>query len=62
MSQVEVHFKLCNDVPFFVCSNVIKEEHKLDFEKEMNHLEKLRIIKRYFIGHSSPVIRKYQNL
>ena len=63
--HVEVHLKLCDELPFFVYQYRIKEKQKLVLEKEMNHLEKLEIIQKGLTGYSSVVVlakRKHQNL
>ena len=51
--QVEVHLKLCDDAQFFVCPCMIKEEHKLVIEKEINCLEKLRLSRRDLLSTDS---------
>ena len=48
--EIEVHLKLCDEVPFFVHKYAIKEEQKLAIEKEMNHLQKLWITEKGLMG------------
>ena len=39
--HVEAQFELKDKIQFFVCPYAIKEKQKVQFEKEMNQLEKL---------------------
>ena len=61
----EVKLKLRDDKPFFVRPYNIREDQKPIIQKEMDHLEKLGIIRKGLTGYSSPVLlvkRKQQNL
>ena len=44
--QVEVHLKLCDEVPFFVCPYLMKEEQNQVIEKVMYCLKKLGILRK----------------
>ena len=61
----EVKLKLRDDKPFFLRPHNIWEDQKPIIQKEMDRLEKLRIIHKGLTGFSSPVLlvkRKQQNL
>ena len=61
----EVKLKLRDDKLFFVRPYNIREDQKPIIQKEMDRLEKLRIIWKGSTGYSSPVLlvkRKQQNL
>ena len=55
---VEVHLKLCDEVPFLVCLFAIKEEQKPVIEKEINYLEILGMGKKGLTGYNSLVLLK----
>ena len=62
---IEVHLKLKDETPFFVCPYPMREEQKKVIQKEMDRLQHLGIIQKGLIGYSSPVVlvkRKNQNL
>ena len=52
----EVKLKLRDDKPFFVRPYNIQEDQKPIIQKEMDRLEKLRIIRKGLTGYSSPVL------
>ena len=61
----EVKLKLRDDKPFFVRPYNIQEEQKPIIQKEIDRLEKFRIIRKGLTGCSSPVLlvkQKEQNL
>ena len=61
----EVKLQLRDDTPFFVRPYPIREEQKAIMQREMDRLEKLKIIEKGLTGYSSPVLlvkRKQQNL
>ena len=61
---IEVHLKLKDETPFFVCPYPMREEQKV-IQKEMDKSEYLGIIQKGLTGYSSPVVlvkRKNQNL
>ena len=53
---IEVHPKLKDETPFFVCPYPMREEQKNVIQKEMDRLEHLGIIQKGLMGYSSPVI------
>ena len=62
---IEVHLKLKDETPFFVCPYPMREEQKKVIQKEMDRLEHLGIIQKGLTGYSSPVVlvkQKNQNL
>ena len=61
---IEVHLKLKDETPFFVCPYPMREEQKV-IQKEMDRLENLGIIQKGLTSYSSPVVlikQKNQNL
>ena len=62
---IEVHLKLKDETPFFVCPYPMREEQKKVIQKEMDRLEHLGIIQKGLTSYGSPVFlvkRKNQNL
>ena len=62
---IEVHLKLKDEMPFFVCPYPMREEQKKVIQKEMDRLEHLGIIQKGLTSYSSLVIlvkKKNQNL
>ena len=53
---LEVHLKLKDDTPFFVCPYPMREEQKKVIQKEMDRLEHLGIICKGLTSYSSPVV------
>ena len=52
----EVRLELWDDKPFFVCPYNVREDHKPIIQKEMDRLERLRIIQKVLTGYSAPVL------
>ena len=62
---IEVHLKLKDETPFFVCPYPMRVEQKKVIQNEMDRLEHLGIIQKGLTGYSSPVVlvkQKKQNL
>ena len=53
---IEVHLKLKDKTPFFVCPYPMREEQKKVIQKEMDRLEHLGIIQKGLTSYSSPVV------
>ena len=53
---LEVHLKLTDETPFFVCPYPMREEQKKVIQKEMDRLEHLGIIQKGLTGYSSLVV------
>ena len=53
---IEVHLKLKDKTPLFVCSYPMREEQKKVIQKEMDRLEHLGIIQKGLTSYSSPVV------
>ena len=61
--HLKVHLKLCDDVPFLFSQYVMKEGQKPVLEKEINHLEKVGIMKKGLTEYRSSVllVKEYTN-
>ena len=53
---IEVHLKLKDETPFFVCPYPMRAEQKKVIQKEMDRLEYLGIIYKGLTGYSSLVV------
>ena len=54
--QIQVHLKLCDEMPFFLRPYPIREEQKSIVKREMDCLVNLGMIKKGLTGYSSPAL------